>query len=444
MVKLSTLFSNKKNEDAIELLLVSKDFKAEKWAQHNGFSGRDGEVLFTANMTVLVGYGDKKNPFFWANLCEKISNGIYNAPKLKSEEINALVLGWCLAHYSFDKYKKINTHTRKLILPNGADYKNALIIAEGIFITRDLINTPANDLNPATMEDHIVKMGAQFKAVVKTIKGKALEKSFPLIHTVGRASDTPPRLVELNWGKKTNPTLTLVGKGITFDTGGLDLKPSASMLTMKKDMGGAGNVLGLAYMIMKSKLPVQLRVLIPTAENMISSNAYRPSDILQSHKGLTVEVGNTDAEGRLVLADALSYASQKTTDLTIDMATLTGAARVAVGTGISAFFSTDKKLSDSYMKMAEAMYDPSWELPLHKPYRKQLDSNIADISSTGSSGMAGATLAGLFLQEFVDNTAPWMHFDIMAYNPASSAGKPIGGEAMGIRAVFAMLEKRYK
>ncbi len=443
MIKLSTLFSTKPNKDAFKISLKGNDFKAGKWAKHNGFTANDGQVLFTATMEVFVGRGETKNPFFWAGVCDKLNTGTYEAPKLDTDELNALVLGWALSHYHFSEYKKYDTKNCEIILPEGTNYNTALTIAEGIFLTRDLINRPANDLNPVTLEQSIVALGRKFNASVETIKGKALETGFPLIHAVGKASETPPRLVTLNWGDNSHPTLTLVGKGVTFDSGGLDLKPSSAMLNMKKDMGGAGNVLGLAYMIMATKLPVHLRVFIPTAENMVASNAFRPMDILHSRKGLTVEVGNTDAEGRLILADALTYAGENETDLTIDMATLTGAARVAVGGEISAFFSSDKNLASTYMMCAEKMFDPSWELPLHKPYRKMLDSKFADISSTGSGGLAGATTAGLFLQEFVDNRSPWMHFDIMAYNNSASGGKPVGGEAMAIRALFEMLQQRY-
>lgn len=445
MISMNKIFPNKKISNALQIEMVSKiPSQYKDWAKTNNFHAQSGDVLITPDNKVLVGKGDFDNPFYFASICEKLPHGDYIAPNIK--QVQNLVIGWALANYTFDTYKKTNSTIKKLIVPNSVDKKSAIHMAMGIFLARDLINAPANHMTPADIEDTAVKMAKQFKAKSKVHKGKILEKSYPLIHAVGRASSNKPRLIELNWGNDKHPHLHLIGKGISFDSGGLDIKTADGMLTMKKDMGGAANILGLAYVIMANKLPVKLKVLIPSAENMISDNSYRPMDILSSRSGQTIEVGHTDAEGRLVLADAFTYAGEAKdiADLTIDMATLTGYARVATGADLPAFFCNDDKIADSYYQAGIKTHDPVWRLPLHEPYEKLLDTPNADISSTGSTPLGGAILASLFLQRFINPKTKWIHVDLGAYNNIKSAGRPVGGEAMGIRALWELLHNRYK
>ncbi|MHA1571452.1 MAG: leucyl aminopeptidase family protein, partial [Alphaproteobacteria bacterium] len=312
------------------------------------------------------------------------------------------------------------------------------------YLVRDLVTTPAEDMGPAQLADAARALGRRHKATVRVTTGdQLLKQNYPAIHAVGRASDDPPRLIDLSWGATKDPKVTLVGKGVCFDTGGLDLKGAAGMLLMKKDMGGAAHVLGLASMIMDAKLPVRLRVLIPAVENAVAGNAYHPMDVLTMRNGMTVEVGNTDAEGRLVLADCLVRACEEKPALLIDYATLTGAARVALGPELPALFTNDDTLAHDLGEIGRNNADPVWRLPLHRDYRRMLDSAIADISSTGSGGLAGAITAALFLAEFVDEDIPWVHFDVMAWNPRSRPGRPEGGEAMGLRTVYAAIAQRF-
>ncbi|MCK5620816.1 MAG: leucyl aminopeptidase family protein, partial [Alphaproteobacteria bacterium] len=309
---------------------------------------------------------------------------------------------------------------------------------------RDLINTPAADMGPADLAQAARELAGEFGAdFTVTVGDELIEQNYPAIHAVGRAAAVAPRLIDISWGDPSHPKVTLVGKGVCFDTGGLDLKPSRGMALMKKDMGGAAMVLGLARMIMMTGLPVRLRVLAPAVENSVSGNAMRPRDILRTRKGLTVEIGNTDAEGRLVLADALTEAMADKPDLLLDFATLTGAARGAVGTGIAAMFTPDDNLAEDLYRQGVAEDDPVWRLPLWKPYRRMIDSKVADINNAGDSPHAGAITAALFLAEFVDEGISWAHFDIMAWNPAARPGRPEGGEAMAMRAAFATIKDRY-
>jgi leucyl aminopeptidase len=318
-------------------------------------------------------------------------------------------------------------------------------MANAIALVRDLINTPAEDMGPSELSAAARKLGKQFRADVKVIAGDALLKqNFPTIHAVGRASDDPPRLIDLRWGKKSDPKVSIVGKGVCFDTGGLDLKPAAGMLRMKKDMGGGAHALGLASLIMALKLPVRLRMLVPAVENNVAGNAIRPLDVIRTRKGITVEIGNTDAEGRLVMCDALAAADSENPDMIVDFATLTGAARVAVGIELAAMFCNDDRLAADLEKAAATVQDPIWRLPLWQPYRKLLESQVADINNVSEGGFGGAITAALYLQEFVGENTPWAHFDIMAWNTSPRPGRPVGGEAQSLRAVFEMLEKRYR
>lgn len=367
-----------------------------------------------------------------------LPSGIYSFADFQNEYQSALA--WGLGAYQFTRYKKSGKTPSSLLLSKhiADDVINHL---EAIYLVRDAINTPCEDMNPADLSNLTRELARAFNADFSEVVGdELLEQNYPAVHAVGRASANAPRLLDLRWGVATHPKLTLVGKGVCYDTGGLDIKPPQYMLLMKKDMGGAANVLGLARMIMRANLPISLRVLIPAVENSVSGNAYRPGDVIKTRKGLSVEIGNTDCEGRLVLADAMTRALEDKPDLLIDMATLTGAARVAVGTEIAAMFANRDNLAQKVSVASMKTYDPVWQLPLYKPYRSLLKSQIADINNNASEPYAGAIAAALFLQEFVDDDIPWLHFDIMAYNTRPKPGRPQGGEAMGIRALFDYLK----
>lgn len=356
-----------------------------------------------------------------------------------------LCTGWALGTYRFDRYLKDAAEARaRLVWPDGADRKQVTALAEGINLARNLINTPADDMGPSELEAAAREVAKRFGGKAHSIVGDdLLAQNHPMIHAVGRASDDPPRLIDMTFGDEDAPKVTLVGKGVCFDTGGLDLKPASGMELMRKDMGGAATVLGLAHVLLSLQAPIRLRVLIPAVENAVAGNAFRPGDILQTRQGITVEIGNTDAEGRLILGDALTLASEEKPDLLIDFATLTGAARVAVGTEISAYFTRSDELGDEVMFSGRAAGDPTWRLPLHQGYRHLLDTPFADINNAGSGRFAGATTAALFLQEFVGDPDKWVHFDIMAWNSRDRAGRPKGGEAMGLRAMLHLIMERY-
>jgi leucyl aminopeptidase len=353
-------------------------------------------------------------------------------------------IAWGLGAYQFTRYKSALRQPAALLVP--AEKAHAIQnIVESIYLVRDCINTPTDDMGPSEFTLVVEKLAAQYQASLTKIIGEALlEENYRSIHTVGRASDDAPRLLDLRWGNSAHPKVTLVGKGVCFDSGGLDLKPSSAMLLMKKDMGGAAHVLGLARMIMQAKLPICLRVLMPVVENVISGNAYRPGDVITSRKGLTVEVGNTDAEGRVVLSDALTEAVDEKPELLIDIATLTGAARIALGTELPAVFSNQDQLVNDVIKQGEIKNDPMWRLPLFGSYRESINSTIADINNNSTEPYGGAITAALFLKEFVPDDIPWLHFDLMAWNLRSKPGRPQGGEAMSLRALFSYLEHRYR
>ncbi|MFZ9034884.1 MAG: M17 family metallopeptidase [Francisellaceae bacterium] len=352
-------------------------------------------------------------------------------------------LGFALASYRFNRYKSKPLQTAvRLYLP--AQYHAVEKQAEAIYLTRDMINTPAADMGPDAIAKEAEKLAAKFGAAFHEIVGEALlAENYPGLYHVGKAAEKAPRLIYLSWGDEQAPKVTLVGKGVAFDTGGLDLKPSAGMLLMHKDMGGAANVLGLAQMIMSYKLPVRLKVVIPACENSVSGSSYHPSDVITMRNGKTVEITNTDAEGRVILADTLFELSQEKPDLLFDFATLTGAARVAVGTEIAACFSNDDDLADSLNNAAKEVQDPIWRMPLFSSYLKYLDSDVADIKNSSAVSYAGSITAALFLKQFINPDVSWAHFDIMAWNIADLPGRPKGGEAMGIRAVFELLQRRY-
>jgi leucyl aminopeptidase len=318
-------------------------------------------------------------------------------------------------------------------------------VVDAVYFVRDLVNTPSNDCGPAEIEQAARAIAEKFGASIRSIVGeKLLNENFPLVHAVGRASARVPRLIELLWGAPKNPKVALVGKGVCFDTGGLDIKSEAGMLLMKKDMGGAAHALALAQMIMDAKLPVRLRVVVPAVENAISGDSFRPGDVLASRKGLTVEVGNTDAEGRLILADALALADEDGPELIVDFATLTGSARVALGPDLPAVFTADDGLAAALARHGAAEADPCWRMPLWRPYQSMLDSKIADTNNVASGPFAGAITAALFLSRFVDKAKSWLHVDLFAWNPSAKPARPEGGEAQTIRALYALFTERFR
>jgi leucyl aminopeptidase len=363
-----------------------------------------------------------------------------NAP----HDARLAALAFALGCYKFTRYRKTEPSEVTLVVPDGIDGADLTRIAEGIALARDLINTPANDLGPAELEDAARNLAERHGATARSVVGDdLLAQNFPLIHAVGRASARAPRLVDLTWGDQAAPKITLVGKGVCFDTGGLDLKPSSAMLIMKKDMGGAACVLGAAHMIMDAKLKVRLRVLIPAVENSVSGAAFRPLDVYRSRKGITVEIGNTDAEGRLVLADALALADEEAPELIVDMATLTGAARVALGPDLPPFYTHDDALAADLARHAQAEHDPLWRMPLWRPYDSMLDSKVADMNNVSSGAFAGSVTAALFLNRFVENAKAWAHVDVYGWTPAAKPARPEGGECQAARALYALLKERH-
>lgn len=357
-----------------------------------------------------------------------------------------LAMSWGLASYEFSRYiKQPEKQSRAtLAIPNEDLYKEALRQIQAVSLVRDLVNTPAGDMMPQDLAATVKSLAEEFDGSFNEIVDEALiEHNYPMIHAVGRASDNRPRLLELKWGKESDPQVTLVGKGVCFDSGGLDLKPSNAMRLMKKDMGGAAHVLGVAHLVMSHALPIQLRVLIPAVENAVSANAFRPGDVLNTRKGLKVEIDNTDAEGRLVLCDALTDACEHNPDLIIDFATLTGACRIALGTELPGYFSNNDDIAHALFQAGSQSQDPVWQLPLHAPYKDMIKSDVADMVNSAASPFGGAITAALYLQAFIENDTPWVHFDVMAWNNRALPGRPVGGEAMGVRAVFEMLQGRY-
>ncbi len=364
-------------------------------------------------------------------------------------DLEAALLGWALAGYRFDHYKsrdkQANDIRPRLIAPQEADLERIDAIASAIWLARDLINTPASDMLPSSLSAVARQVAEDSQADFKETVGHALlDKGFGAIHAVGRASADPPRLIDLTWGDSEHPKLTLVGKGVCFDSGGLDIKPAEGMRLMKKDMGGAAVALALAQLVMRRGLPVRLRVLLPTVENAISGNAMRPGDVLKTYKGTTVEIGNTDAEGRLVLSDALALACEESPELILDFATLTGAARIALGVSLPAMFASSKALSDGIFAAGQSAEDPVWPMPLHKPYEWQIKGKVADINNAGYGPYNGAIYAALFLKHFVEDEIDWAHFDMMAWNTHERPGYPVGGDAPSLHAVFRYLEQRFR
>ena len=449
-------FVDEKPQAALPVYLVGKDGlkdlplapAAMGWATANGFSAEAGRTLLLpgedgAVAGALFGIGDGESVLGMGALARALPEGDWHfASKARHPDLAALAL--VLGGYVFTRYGKKPGKALRFALPEGADGAHVGRIADGVFLARDLVNTPTNDMGPDELEEAARKLAAAHGADISVTRGDdLLARNFPMIHAVGRASTGAPRLIDISWGLRDAPKVTLVGKGVCFDTGGLDIKPSAGMLLMKKDMGGAANVLGLASMIMAAKLNVRLRVLIPAVENSIAGNAFRPGDVLRSRKGITVEIGNTDAEGRLILADALALADEEQPALLVDMATLTGAARVALGPDLPPFYTGDETLASELAAASVAVEDPLWRMPLWRPYDAKLSSKIADINNVTTDGFAGSITAALFLKRFVEKTPGWAHFDIFGWNPADRPYGLTGGEAQGIRALERVIAGRF-
>ena len=425
---------------------------AAQFALANGFVAKPGTCLVLPKADgqidqVLFGLEDEgtrsRDPFRPGALPALLPPGIYrfaNAP----HDARLATLAFALGTYRFGRYRKAEVPDVKLVPPDGVDSTDIARIAQGVILARDLVNTPSNDMGPAELELAARKLAERFGASFRCIAGDDLvRENFPLIHAVGMASTRAPRLIDFSWGDPTHPKVTLVGKGVCFDTGGLDLKPSSGMLIMKKDMGGAANVLALAQMVMDAGLKLRLRVLIPAVENAVAGNAFRPLDIFTSRKGLTVEIGNTDAEGRLILADALALADEEKPDLLIDMGTLTGAARVALGPDLPPFYTGDETLALDVARCAREENDPLWRMPLWPPYDSWLDSKVASITNAPSGTFAGSITCGLFLQRFVEHAKSWLHLDIFAWTPSAKPARPEGGECQAARAIYKLLGERY-
>ena len=433
-----------------EAWLARQNKHAQTWVRRAGFAAKDGELCLVPGPDgqiafAVLGLGTERDPLALAAFAESLPEGTYALRDIPPECAgSSAVLSWLLGTYAFERYRKRGRKHPKLLVPANVDAAEAMRVADGVFLARDLINTPANDLGPAELAEaaRIVadRHGAKFTV---TVGDELLKRNYPLVHAVGRASERAPRLVDIRWGKETAPRVTLVGKGVCFDSGGLDLKNSSGMLTMKKDMGGAAVVLGLAGMVMSAALPVRLRVLIPAVENSVSGRAYRPGDVFPSRKGLTIEIGNTDAEGRLVLADALCEADSEEPELLIDIATLTGAARAATGMELPPFFTDDEKLAADLARISAQVHDPLWRLPLWRGYERTLASPIADLTNNPDYSLAGAITAALFLNRFVARAKSWVHLDIPAWVDRPRAGRRRGAEANAARALYALLCERY-
>lgn len=428
------------------------DAPARGFAEAAGFRPKPGQHLLLpaaggALGQVLFGLENDDAPFKDFFLPGKLPTllpaGTYrfaNAP----HDARLGSLAFALGAYRFSRYRKSDAKDIRLALSDKIDGADLSRIAEGVMLARDLVNTPANDMGPAELQEAAKQLAEKHGARLDAIVGETLlQKKFPLIHAVGRAAAQPPRLIELRWGNPAHPKVTLVGKGVCFDSGGLDLKPEGAMKIMKKDMGGAAAVLALAHMIMDRGLKVSLRVLIPAVENAVSAASFRPLDVYPSRKGLSVEIGNTDAEGRLVLADALAYGDEDAPDLLVDLGTLTGAARVALGPDLPPFYTGDDALAADLERIAAQERDPLWRMPLWHPYDALLDSKTADINNISSNGFAGSIICALFLKRFVGRAKAWAHFDIYAWNPSSKPAQPEGGECQAARALYALLVRRY-
>lgn len=434
--------------DGLESWLTSVPESQRRWVEASGFTaepaswlavpGESGELV-----CVLAGRARADRLWSLSHLPTVLPPGDYClAGDWPDEKLERALIGWGLGCYRFSRYKRQPEITARMVLPAGLSDRVKTLV-EASALVRDLVNTPANDLGPAELAEIARDLAGAHDAAFEVIEGKRLEKEFPAIHVVGQASTRAPRLIRMQWGRADAPALALVGKGVMFDSGGLDIKPGSGMVLMKKDMGGSAHVLGLAKVIMSLGLDVNLRVYIPAVENAIAGNAYRPSDIIRTRNGTTVEIGNTDAEGRVVLSDALSLACEEGAERIIDFATLTGAARIALGEDLPPIYARDLAAAREIQDLSFELEDPLWPMPLFEGYRSQIKPALADLSNTGTSKFGGSLTAALFLDHFVDPGLDWYHLDIYAWNLGDRPGRPAGGEAQGLRAIWAWLERRY-
>jgi leucyl aminopeptidase len=426
------------------------------WAKAQGFAAEKQKLLLipTASGDAIAGaamglgpVADLSEPTLWtsAGLPDRLPPGRYRfAGSFSGVGATQLTLGWEYGSYRFSRYRKPAVELPSLVAPAGADLEYVRLASEALSEARDLINTPANDLGPQELGEAVQRLALQHEAECRIIVGEdLLRQNYPLIYEVGKGSAREPRLIDMRWGKRNNPLVTLVGKGVCFDTGGLDIKPSSGMILMKKDMGGAALVVALARMLMGADAPVQLRLLIPAVENSVSGRSFRPSDILRSRQGLTVEIGNTDAEGRLVLADALTEADREQPSLLVDLATLTGAARVALGPELPAIYSTPAELADQLRQVGEREADPMWTMPLWPGYEEDLASRVADLNNVSATQFAGSIIGALFLKRFVTRTRNWVHGDVYAWNPKERPGRPLGADPHTVRALYRLIRQRF-
>ena len=441
-------FASTANWDAISKTLSAE---GQRFAAATGFAAKPGKCLLVpspdgAIAQVIFGVEEEaaksRDPFRVGALPGLLPAGTYRFANA-SHDARLAALAFALGSYRFARYRKADNPDVRLVPPEGVDAAELARMADAAFLARDLINTPSNDMGPGELETAARDLAKRFGAKFGCIEGHELKENFPLIHAVGMASTRAPRLIDFTWGDAANPKVTLVGKGVCFDTGGLDLKPSSGMLIMKKDMGGAANVLALAQMVMDARLKVRLRVLIPAVENAVAGNAFRPLDVFKSRKGVTVEIGNTDAEGRLILADALALADEERPELLIDLGTLTGAARVALGPDLPPFYTNDETLAADVARLARQENDPLWRMPLWPAYDSWLDSKVADITNAPSGSFAGSITCALFLQRFVEAAKSWLHVDIFGWTPSARPGRPEGGECQAARAIYKLLSERY-
>lgn len=463
MTEISDMLKPDTGQSAIAIHLVDAN-SFESWLKEQGtrvrsavfaqkFTGKGYEHAILPgdkpdDWSVVAGVANTASLSSWclAKLAETLPGGTY---RLAEGQPGPALLGWLTAQYQFNRYrskeKTENSEPRVLLTAEAARIEPALRLADAVHLVRDLVNTPTADMGPAELEKAVEKAARTHDATITITRGDTLEHGYPMIHAVGRAAarSHAPRLIEMMWGNPDHRRIAIVGKGVCFDSGGLDIKPSSAMRLMKKDMGGAAHALALARLVMESRLPVRLHLLIPAVENAIAGNAFRPGDVLSTRNGIRVEIGNTDAEGRLVLGDAITRAAEEKPELILDFATLTGAARVALGAELPALFANDDGLASALMETGTKADDPLWQLPLWAGYEDMLKSDIADIANAGDSGFAGAITAALFLKKFVPDETQWAHFDTFAWRQSAKPGRPKGGEALGLRAAFAMLEARY-
>jgi leucyl aminopeptidase len=427
--------------------------RARAWIRSTRYEVEPGKLCLVpgedgALSEVILGVGAKPSPWDWSGLPGDLPALAYHvSTEISAADANAAALGWALGAYRFDRFRKAkSTERARLAWPTSCERERVAATVRATYLVRDLINAPASDMGPAQLAQAASELSERHHASLRQIIGDdLLKQGYPAIHAVGRAAaeDRLPRLIDLRWGDPAHPKVTLVGKGVCFDSGGLDLKPAAHMKLMKKDMGGGAHVLGMASMVMDNELPVRLRVLVPAVENSVSGSALRPLDVVTTRAGITVEIGNTDAEGRVILSDALADASGETPDVLLDFATLTGAARVALGPELPALFCNDDTMASGLLEASTRESDPLWRMPLWQPYRSMIDSKVADITNAPDAPLGGAITAALFLQQFVGSGIPWAHIDVMAWNQSAKPGRPEGGEAMGMRAVYAYLEARF-